>query len=165
MLAGVRPKGMQVTVMHQWPSVPYIHIYSLKHMIGFQDWGFYPCASSRTSKQASKQAVMITRLWKLGFETHKFSAGNLGPISVNNIYICTKDVRQVDATYLWDRPNCWMALSALQGSSRVRWHRLLWLPTLLSACRLMPTEAASLMMAMCFRPAMKASFSLMLISF
>ena len=24
----------------------------------------------------------------------------------------------------WERPNCWMALSADQGSSRVRWQRL-----------------------------------------
>ena len=30
----------------------------------------------------------------------------------------------------WERPNCWMALSADQGSSSVRWHLRRWLGTL-----------------------------------
>lgn len=29
-----------------------------------------------------------------------------------------------------ERPNCWMALSADQGSSSVRWHRRRWFSTL-----------------------------------
>lgn len=44
-------------------------------------------------------------------------------------------------------PNCWMALSALQGSSRVMWTLRFWLFTLLSACREIPELAASEMMA------------------
>ena len=44
-------------------------------------------------------------------------------------------------------PNCWMALSALQGSSSVMWTRRFWLATLRSACSEIPELAASDMMA------------------
>lgn len=44
-------------------------------------------------------------------------------------------------------PNCWMARSALHGSSKVMWTRLLRFCTRLSACREMPELAASEMMA------------------
>lgn len=40
-----------------------------------------------------------------------------------------------------------MALSALQGSSKVMWTRRLWFFTRLSACREIPELAASEMMA------------------
>lgn len=49
-------------------------------------------------------------------------------------------------TYL-DSPNCWMARSALQGSSKVIWTLRLWFLTRLSACREIPELAASEMMA------------------
>jgi hypothetical protein len=39
---------------------------------------------------------------------------------------------------LCDRPNCWTALSALQGNSTVRWTRRRWLGTLKSACKDIP---------------------------
>lgn len=45
-------------------------------------------------------------------------------------------------------PNCWMALSALQGSSSVMWTLLLWFFTRRSACKEIPELAASEMMAM-----------------
>lgn len=48
-------------------------------------------------------------------------------------------------------PNCCMALSALQGSSRVMWTLLLWFFTRRSACREIPELAASEMMAMFWR--------------
>lgn len=51
-----------------------------------------------------------------------------------------------------DWPNCWMALSALQGSSSVMWTLLLWFFTRRSACKEIPELAASEMMAMfCLR--------------
>ncbi|TNN41605.1 hypothetical protein EYF80_048220 [Liparis tanakae] len=46
-----------------------------------------------------------------------------------------------------DSPNCWMALSALHGSSKVMWTRRRWFFTRLSACREIPELAASEMMA------------------
>lgn len=46
-----------------------------------------------------------------------------------------------------DLPNCWIALSALQGSSRVMCTLRLWFFTLLSACREIPELAASEIMA------------------
>ena len=52
----------------------------------------------------------------------------------------------------WLRPSCWIALSALQGSSIVMWHRRRWLATAAEACRLMPVEAASETMATSLRP-------------
>jgi len=45
-------------------------------------------------------------------------------------------------------PNCCMALSALQGSSRVMCTRRRWFTARLSACREMPELAASEMIAM-----------------
>lgn len=46
-----------------------------------------------------------------------------------------------------DSPNCWMARSALHGSSKVMWTLRLWFFTRLSACREIPELAASEMMA------------------
>ena len=46
-------------------------------------------------------------------------------------------------------PNCCMALSALQGSSKVTCTLLFWFLTLRSACKEMPELAASEMMATC----------------
>lgn len=46
-----------------------------------------------------------------------------------------------------DLPNCWMARSALHGSSKVMWTLRLWFFTRLSACREIPELAASEMMA------------------
>merc|ERR1719186_7016 len=57
------------------------------------------------------------------------------------------------------RPNCWMAESADQGSSMVMWTLLLWLATLLSACREMPVLAASEMIATFLIPDMNCFFS------
>jgi hypothetical protein len=59
----------------------------------------------------------------------------------------------------WLRPSCWMALSALQGSSMVMWTRRRLLGAVALACREMPVEAASLMMATSLDPDMKASRS------
>lgn len=42
-----------------------------------------------------------------------------------------------------DSPNCWTALSALHGISRVMWTRLFWFGTRLSAWREIPELAAS----------------------
>ena len=53
-----------------------------------------------------------------------------------------------------ERPSCWTALSALQGSSTVRCTRLRWLPTRWSACSEMPVLAASEMIATSFLPDM-----------
>jgi len=44
---------------------------------------------------------------------------------------------------LWLRPNCWMALSADQGSSRVMWQRRRWLGTLQQQQEDMEVVAAS----------------------
>lgn len=44
-------------------------------------------------------------------------------------------------------PNCWIALSALQGNSRVIWTRRLWFLALRSACNEIPELAASEMIA------------------
>ena len=45
-------------------------------------------------------------------------------------------------------PNCWIALSALQGSSSVIWTLLRWFIALLSACSEIPELAASEITAM-----------------
>lgn len=58
-----------------------------------------------------------------------------------------------------ERPSCWMALSALQGSSMVMCTRRRPLPAPRTACSEMPVDAASLMMATSFLPAMNRSFS------
>lgn len=47
----------------------------------------------------------------------------------------------------WVRPNCWIARSALQGSSNVMWTRRLWFWTRRSAWRETPELEASEMMA------------------
>ena len=52
----------------------------------------------------------------------------------------------------WLRPSCWMALSADQGSSMVRWTRRRWLATAAEAWSEMPVEAASETMATSFLP-------------
>mmetsp|Transcript_79161 Transcript_79161/g.191468 ORF Transcript_79161/g.191468 Transcript_79161/m.191468 type:complete len:316 (+) Transcript_79161:1317-2264(+) len=57
------------------------------------------------------------------------------------------------------RPHCWMAWSALHGSSSVMCTRRRRFCTRRSACSEMPEEAASEMMATSFSPAMKADFS------
>mmetsp|Transcript_45285 Transcript_45285/g.92434 ORF Transcript_45285/g.92434 Transcript_45285/m.92434 type:complete len:288 (+) Transcript_45285:1918-2781(+) len=62
----------------------------------------------------------------------------------------------------WLRPICCTALSALHGSSRVMWTRWRWFFTRRSAWSEMPVEAASLMMATSFSPAMNRFFSVML---
>lgn len=61
---------------------------------------------------------------------------------------------------LWLRPNCWTALSALQGSSSVRCRRRFWLAARLSACSEIPLLAASEIIAKGLRPPMKWSFSI-----
>ena len=50
----------------------------------------------------------------------------------NEPYLCWAKTRCPHPTWLerWVRPNCWMALSALQGSSSVRWQRRRWLGSL-----------------------------------
>ena len=58
---------------------------------------------------------------------------------------------------LWLRPSCWMALSALQGSSHVKWTRRLWFEASALACREMPVLAASATMATSFSPFMNAA--------
>ena len=62
----------------------------------------------------------------------------------------------VTLTYLlWlercDRPNCWTALSALHGSSNVRWTRRRWLPTRRSAWREIPDSTRSRSQAYSYR--------------
>ena len=57
----------------------------------------------------------------------------------------------------WERPSCWMALSADQGSSMVTCTLRRWFLTSLLACRLMPVLAASDTMATSFSPRMKAA--------
>ena len=57
----------------------------------------------------------------------------------------------------WLRPSCWMALSALQGSSQVKWTRRARLSASALACREMPVLAASDTMATSLSPFMKAA--------
>merc|ERR1719264_13973 len=59
-------------------------------------------------------------------------------------------------------PNCWIARSALQGSSRVMCTLLFLFFTLLSACKEIPLLAASEMIATYLSPFMNLSFSLQL---
>ena len=61
----------------------------------------------------------------------------------------------------WDRPSCWMALSADQGSSSVRCTRRRWFGMRRSAWSEMPADAASEMMATSFSPSQKHFFSCM----
>ena len=58
---------------------------------------------------------------------------------------------------LWERPSCWMALSADQGSSIVRCTLRRWFGTSAEACREIPVEAASETMATSFLPLMKSA--------
>ena len=53
---------------------------------------------------------------------------------------------------LWVRPSCWIALSALHGSSMVTWTLRRWFGSSLRAWREMPVDAASEMMATSFWP-------------
>jgi len=61
----------------------------------------------------------------------------------------------------WDRPICWIVLSADQGSSSVMWTRRRWFLTraAFSAWSEMPDDAASEMMATSLRPAWNSSRS------
>mmetsp|Transcript_42121 Transcript_42121/g.80583 ORF Transcript_42121/g.80583 Transcript_42121/m.80583 type:complete len:388 (+) Transcript_42121:1225-2388(+) len=65
----------------------------------------------------------------------------------------------------WERPNCWMALSADHGSSNVMCSRRRWFAARLSACKLMPVDAASEIIATNLSPFWKLSLSFMLTSF
>lgn len=56
------------------------------------------------------------------------------------ILICTHLPSEIQCTNL---PNCWIALSALQGNSRVIWTLRLWFLALRSACNEIPELAAS----------------------
>ncbi len=58
---------------------------------------------------------------------------------------------------LWLRPSCWMALSALQGSSHVKCTRRLWFAASALACSEMPVLAASDTIATTFCPFMNAA--------
>ncbi len=64
-----------------------------------------------------------------------------------------------DCTWLerWLRPSCWMALSADQGSSQVRWTRRRWLAASALACRDIPVLAASDTIATTLSPFMNAA--------
>ena len=57
------------------------------------------------------------------------------------------------------RPSCWIALSALQGSSIVTCTRRRWFPAPRHACREMPVDAASLITATSLSPRLNAAFS------
>lgn len=57
----------------------------------------------------------------------------------------------------WDRPSCWIALSADHGSSIVKWILLLLFFTSAEACKEIPVDAASETMATSFAPFMNAS--------
>lgn len=49
---------------------------------------------------------------------------------------------------VYNLPNCWIALSALHGNSKVMWTLRLWFLALRSACNEIPELAASEMIAM-----------------
>ena len=74
------------------------------------------------------------------FEIYKlFRCFNTGKLVIKEL---------VTKPFVLNSPNCWIALSALHGSSSVMWTRRFWLISRLSACREIPELAASEMMAM-----------------